>query len=96
LATAASCFESAFYPIRGSSLDQSSFANVDFIRATDFNLTLDVDFDNSVIHGLNTITLKAVQDVSEIVLDYQGLYIISANYENKNLSTGVVDAYFES
>lgn len=71
---------SIYNPIMGSSLDQSSFANVDFIRTTDFNLTLNVYFEQPVIEGLNTLTLKAVQDTSEIILDFQGLSITSASY----------------
>jgi len=96
IAGAVTCFESSFYPIKGSSQDQSSFANVDYIRTTDFNLTLDVDFDKTVIQGTNTLTLTAVRDVTEIVLDYQGLYIESASYSNTNLSTGFIDAFFET
>lgn len=71
---------SIYNPIMGSSLDQSSFANVDFIRTTDFNLTLNVYFEQPLIEGLNTLTLKAVQDTSEIILDFQGLSITSASY----------------
>ena len=57
-------------PIRPSSQDGSSFANIDFIRTVDFNLTMNVDFDKEMITATNLITLVAIQDVSEIVLDY--------------------------
>ena len=67
---AVSGYRSATDPIRTSSLDGSSFANIDFIRTVDFNLTMKVDFDRQFITATNLITLKAVQDVSEIVLDY--------------------------
>ena len=40
------CTSNSIYnPIIGSSLDSTSFANVDFIRTTDFNLTMNVNFD---------------------------------------------------
>jgi hypothetical protein len=66
----ANCFRSLTHPIIPSSLDQSSFANVDYIRTTDFNLTMNVYFDDPIIEATNTLTLKAVRDTSEIILDF--------------------------
>ena len=95
---AVSGYHSVSDPIRTSSLDGSSFANIDFIRTVDFNLTMKVDFDRQFITANNLITLKAVQDVSEIVLDYQGLKINSAQYSIVGMhSNGTwVTAYFET
>jgi hypothetical protein len=56
---------------------------------------MDVNFDSSVITAVNTLTLKAIQDVSEIILDYQGLVISSAAYKAPG-ATEFVDAYFET
>jgi hypothetical protein len=39
------CQKSVYDPILTSSLDPSSFANIDFIKTIDFNLTMNVDFD---------------------------------------------------
>ena len=63
LAVACLCALSAYgaksvhHPIRPSSLDPSSFANIDFIRTIDFNLTMKVDFDKEMITASNLITL---------------------------------------
>ena len=89
-------YKSKYYPILTSSLDPSSYANVDFIRTTDFNLTLGVSFDSTTIVGMNELTLVAVQDVSEIVLDFQGLTIISASYMVVNYTKDYADAFWET
>lgn len=77
---AASCSRSIYDPILTSSMDPSSYANVDVIQTYDFYLNVDVSFDQQLIRGSNVLTLRAIQDVSEIVLDYQGLVIESASY----------------
>ncbi|TNV81734.1 hypothetical protein FGO68_gene11354 [Halteria grandinella] len=88
---------SVYDPILTSSMDPSSYANVDVIQTYDFTLTVDVSFDQQVIKGSNILTLRAIQDVSEIVLDYQGLVIESASYQIPNISTTAWnEAYFET
>jgi hypothetical protein len=52
--------KSVYQPILTSSLDPSSFANVDFIRTIDFNISMNVYFDNSFIDATNILTLEAV------------------------------------
>ncbi len=44
---------------------------------THFQLDLFVDFNNQSLYGNVTLELKALQDASEVVLDYQGLEIYS-------------------
>ena len=91
-------YQSTYHPITTSSLDPSSFANVDFIRTIDFNLSMQVFFEDPVIHAVNTLTLNAVQDTSEIILDFQGLSIESASYMITGVTdpTVFIDAYYET
>ncbi len=58
-----------YNPIKPSSIDPSSYANVEVIQTTNFDLAITVDFDQSSVYGTNILTLKAIQDVSQIILD---------------------------
>ena len=49
-----------------------------------------------MITATNLITLVAIQDVSEIVLDYQGLKIESAQHWIEGVNSHWVPAYFET
>jgi hypothetical protein len=76
-AGAVSAIRSVYEPLRTSSLDPSSYANIDFIRTYNFDLQMNVNFDQQFISATNYLSMKAVQDTSEIVLDFQGLKINS-------------------
>ena len=78
-------------------MDPSSYANVDYIQTTDFNLNMNVSFDDQQIVATNILTLRAVQDVSEVVLDYQGLEIQETWYKITNVTgDDWIVAYFET
>ncbi len=59
-----------------NSRDNSSYGNIDTIVTTHFDLNLTVNFTTQSISGNNTLTLKAVTQASQVVLDYQGLSIV--------------------
>jgi hypothetical protein len=80
VSTTVSAIRSVYDPLRTSSLDPSSYANIDFIRTYNFNLQMNVNFDQQVISATNFLSMTAVQDTSEIVLDFQGLKINSVQY----------------
>jgi len=44
-------------PIQPSTMDGSSYSNVEFIQTTNFDLDITVDFDSKSISGTNTLTL---------------------------------------
>lgn len=53
-----------------SSFDPSSFGNIDVIQTKHLELNLTADFSNSSLYGMNTLTMKAIQDTSEVILDF--------------------------
>ncbi len=62
-------------PLKTSSLDRNSYANIDCIRTYNFNLKMNVNFDQQVISATNYLSMIAILDISEIILDIQGLKI---------------------
>lgn len=72
-------------PIKPSTWDESSYANVEAIHTKDFDLNIFVDFDKSTISGTNTLTLRAVEDqVGEVILDYQGMVITKVEAQDED------------
>jgi hypothetical protein len=59
--------------ILASSLDPSSFGNVDVIFTKNVFLNVTVDFDQRKLIGYVDLTMQAIQYTSEVVLDYQGI-----------------------
>ena len=80
-AVTVSAMRSVYDPLKTSSLDPSSYANIDFIRTYNFNLEMNVNFDQQVISATNYLSMIAIQDTSEIILDFQGLKINSVQYQ---------------
>ena len=76
-----------------SSLDPSSFANVDVIYTTNIYLNVTVDFDQRKLIGYVDLTMKALQYTSEVILDYQGIDLVSAHYKLKANPTFTLAAY---
>ena len=60
------------------SQDPSTFSNIDVIKTEHFHLDLFVDFNNKSLYGNVTFTLRAIQDASYAVFDFQGLEIFKA------------------
>ncbi|CDW82535.1 peptidase family m1 containing protein [Stylonychia lemnae] len=90
-------YSSTNYPYRTASKDDVSYANMDVLQANHFELIVDVDFDKKVVKGVQTIFFDALQDVSEIVLDIQGLTIQRCTYTiaGKGLP-GQIEANFDT
>jgi aminopeptidase N len=61
-------------------LDPSSFGNIDVIQTRHIQLDVTVNHDQQVLFGNNTLTMQAIQDTSEVILDTQGLNIDKAWY----------------
>jgi hypothetical protein len=61
-------------------LDPSSFGNIDVIQTRHIQLDVTVNLDQQVLFGNNTLTMQAIQDTSEVILDTQGLNIDKAWY----------------
>jgi leukotriene-A4 hydrolase len=76
-----------------SSLDPSSFANIDVIYTTNIYLNVTVDFDQRKLIGYVDLTMKALQYTSEVILDYQGIDLVSALYKLKSNPTFTLAAY---
>jgi hypothetical protein len=76
-----------------SSLDPSSFANIDVIYTTNIYLNVTVDFDQRKLIGYVDLTMKALQYTSEVILDYQGIDLVSALYKLKPNPTFTLAAY---
>jgi hypothetical protein len=51
-------------------------ANVEVIQTKDMSLTFSIDFANKNIGGSNTLTMVAIQDTSEVILDFKQMDII--------------------
>jgi leukotriene-A4 hydrolase len=66
--------------IMPSSMDPASYANVDVIQTRHLHLDVYVNLDQQLLFGNVTLTMQAVQDASEVILDYQGLDISNIWY----------------
>ncbi|CDW80710.1 peptidase family m1 containing protein [Stylonychia lemnae] len=85
------------YPFRVSSIDPSSYANVEVIQTTNFDLDITVDFNQKSVYGTNLLSMKALRDTSEIILDTQGIIIKDAWYSFTNDEKAVyVPANYET
>ena len=62
-------------------MDPSSFGNVDVIYTTNVFLNVTVDFDKRKLIGYVDLTMQALQYTSEVILDYQGIDLVSAHYK---------------
>ena len=78
-----------------SSLDPSSFGNVDVIYTTNLYLNVTVDFDQRKLIGYVDLTMKALQYTSEVILDYQGIDLDSAHYKLKG-DTKFTQAFYDT
>ena len=78
-----------------SSLDPSSFGNVDVIYTTNLYLNVTVDFDQRKLIGYVDLTMKALQYTSEVILDYQGIDLESAHYKLKG-DTKFTQAFYDT
>jgi len=74
-------------------LDPSSFGNVDVIYTTNVFLNVTVDFDQRKLIGYVDLTMKALQYTSEVILDYQGIDLVSAHYKFLSDPTFTLAAY---
>ena len=63
-----------------SSIDPSSFGNIEVIYTTNLTLNVTVNFDTKKMYGYVDLTMNAKQDASEVILDYQGIDLVSAHY----------------
>jgi len=54
-----------------------------------------VNFDTKKMYGYVDLTMKAKQDASEVILDYQGLDLVSAHYMSEG-STTWTDAFYDT
>ena len=61
--------------VKTSSLDPSSYANLDSMQTVHFDLDITVDFPSRIIYGTQKLQIKPVADSSEVVLDIQGILI---------------------
>ena len=78
-----------------SSIDPSSFGNIEVIYTTNLTLNVTVNFDTKKMYGYVDLTMKAKQDASEVILDYQGLDLVSAHYMSEG-STSWTDAFYDT
>ena len=78
-----------------SSLDPSSFGNVDVIYTTNLTLNVTVNFDTKKLYGYVDLTMKAKLDTSEVILDYQGIDLVSAHYRAPEANTWN-DAFYDT
>ena len=70
---------------------------MDVLQANHFDLIVDVDFDNKLVKGTQTIFFDALQDVAEIVLDIQGLTVKRVTYSTKDPKLpGFIEANFDT
>lgn len=76
-----------------SSLDPSSFANIDVIQTRHIELNVTINMDIKQIFGICNLTLQAVQDASEVVLDYQGIDIAWIKYVSPATGELIAAAY---
>ena len=64
--------------INRSLTDESSFSNINEIRTEHFDLTLDLDFDKKVFHGMQFLTLRTQTfGVNHVLLDISDLTILN-------------------
>jgi hypothetical protein len=78
-----------------SSIDPSLFGNIEVIYTTNLTLKVTVNFDTKKMYGCVDLTMKAKQDASEVILDYQGLDLVSAHYMSEG-STSWTDAFYDT
>lgn len=64
--------------------DGSTFSNIDVIRTTHFHLDMAIDFDLKQVRGTNTLTLKAIDRATQLILDYAGMTIQSVTDKDGN------------
>jgi leukotriene-A4 hydrolase len=97
LATLAGCALSQKRPggIITSSMDPSSFGNVDVIYTTNMTLNVTVNFDTRKLFGYIDLEMKAIQDTSEVILDYQGIDLVSAHYKPID-GQEFIDAFYDT
>ena len=81
--------------VNASSIDPSSFGNIEVIYTTNLTLGVTVNYDTKKMYGYVEITMKAKQDTSEVILDYQGLDLVSAHYMSEG-STSWTDAFYDT
>mmetsp|Transcript_796 Transcript_796/g.662 ORF Transcript_796/g.662 Transcript_796/m.662 type:complete len:645 (+) Transcript_796:7-1941(+) len=64
-------------------IDESSFSNIDEVETTHFELEIDLDFKQNLIHGHQTLYMKTKKfGISKIRLDISGLEILNVSNEN--------------
>jgi len=64
--------------LEGLTLDPSSFANIDQVRTEHFDLKLNIDFDNKVFNGTQTLHMRThAFDVKHVYLDISDITVFN-------------------
>jgi leukotriene-A4 hydrolase len=60
-------------------------------------LNVTVNFDTNKLYGYVELTMLALQDASEVILDYQGIDLVSAHYQLPSAPPGTwTDAFYDT
>ena len=67
-------------------VDESSFSNINEVRTESFNLLIDLDFEQNLIYGYQTLNFRTVKSgVSRVALDVRDLGIVSVFDDNQKI-----------
>jgi len=67
-----------------STIDPSTYANIDQIVTNHYNLDWFIDFDDEAIKGTITHYMKTIDDTTQVIFDVVALNIISVKDDSGN------------